>query len=64
MYYGYSDYVFYQCTVGTVNMYSSSVLWVQKLCILVVYCGYSDYVLLQCTVGTVNMYSSCVMWIQ
>ena len=26
---GYSDYVFYLCTVGTSTMYSSSVLWVE-----------------------------------
>ena len=50
--------------MGTVIMYSISVMWVQLICILAVYCGYSDYVFYQCNVGTVNMYSSCVLWIQ
>ena len=58
-------------------MYSSCVLWVQRLCIEAVYCGYSDYVFelctvgtetmncscVLCTVGTVTMYSSCVLWV-
>ena len=77
MYCGYSDYVLKLCTVGTVTMYSSRVLWVQRLCIEAVYCGYSDYVFelctvgtetmncscVLCTVGTVTMYSSCVLWV-
>ena len=50
--------------MGTVNMYSSSVLWVQSLFIISVYCGFSEYVFLQCTVGTVLMYSISVLWVQ
>ena len=47
-----------------VTMYSSSVLWLQRICILAEYCGKSDYVFYQCTVGIVNMYSSSVLWVQ
>ena len=37
-YCGYSDYAFYLCTVGTVVMYSSCVMWAHLLYILGVYC--------------------------
>ena len=39
VYCGYSDYVFYLCTVHTVIMYSSCVIWAHLLYILRVYCG-------------------------
>ena len=39
VYCGYSDYAFYLCTVRTVIMYSSCVMWAQLLYILGVYCG-------------------------
>ena len=46
----YSDYEL--CTVVTLIMYSSCVLWVQC----------TEYVLKLCTVGTVTMYSSVYCW--
>ena len=49
------------CTVGTVTMYTSCVLWVQLLCILDMYLVYSDYVFYMCTVDPVTMNCSFVL---